>query len=62
MLLVDSSVWIDYLRQDDHALSDLLASDGVLMHPMIVGELAIGIVRDRDTIMKMLDELPEAVV
>ena len=62
MLLVDSSVWIDYLRQDDHALSDLLANNGVLIHPMIVGELSIGILRDRDAILKMLNELPEVIV
>ena len=62
MLLVDTSVWIAYLGQDDHALADLLARNGVLMHPMIIGELAIGNLGDRDTILQMLYELPETVV
>lgn len=41
-VLVDTSVWVDHFRERNHALVDLLELDAVLMHPMVVGELACG--------------------
>lgn len=41
-ILVDTSVWVDHFRQHNPALTLLLASDQVLSHPMILGELACG--------------------
>jgi predicted nucleic acid-binding protein len=40
MVLVDTSVWIDHLRNDNHRLRELLDGAEVLMHPFILGELA----------------------
>ena len=47
MILVDTSVWIDHLRGQDRRLSDLLQNSQVWMHPMVVGELACGSLRNR---------------
>lgn len=41
-VLVDTSVWVGHFRERDGALIDLLASDRVLMHPLVLGELACG--------------------
>lgn len=41
-VLVDTSVWVDHFRQRNDALGGLLAQDRVLIHPMVLGELACG--------------------
>jgi predicted nucleic acid-binding protein len=41
-VLVDTSVWVDHFRQHNSALTNLLELDMVLMHPMVLGELACG--------------------
>lgn len=62
MILVDTSVWIDHLRQGDAILADLLQQARVLSHPFVIGELATGNLRQRDTILRSLHGLPQAVV
>lgn len=62
MILVDTSVWIDHLRRGDPGLVDLLERASVLMHPFVVGELACGSLRDRGSILELLQDLPAAVV
>ena len=58
MILVDTSVWIDHLHRADDRLVALLTDAEVCVHPMVVGELALGSLRDRRTVMSLLDELP----
>jgi predicted nucleic acid-binding protein len=60
VILVDTSVWIDHLRGGDAALSTALESGEVLMHPLVVGELACGQFQQRDTILRLLRRLPVA--
>jgi predicted nucleic acid-binding protein len=36
----------------------LLADAEVCTHPMVVGELALGSLRDRSTVLSLLDQLP----
>jgi len=62
MVLVDTSVWIDHLRNDNGRLRDLLDAAEVLVHPFIVGELALGTLRRRDEILGLLSEMPQAPV
>ena len=62
MLLVDTSVWVDHLRDGDKALSNLLAAGGVLGHPFVIGELALGRLLDRDVVLSALQDLPQAEV
>ncbi|MGI0135410.1 MAG: type II toxin-antitoxin system VapC family toxin [Candidatus Micrarchaeaceae archaeon] len=61
MILVDTSVWIDHLRSTEADLVHLLEIGQVYSHPFIVGELALGNLRQRDTILTALTDLPEAV-
>lgn len=60
MILVDSSVWIDYFRLGDAVLAGLLGSNRVLTHPFVIGELALGNLRARDSILRDLRALPKA--
>ena len=58
MYLVDTSVWIDHLRASDPQLVDALGQQLVLGHPFIAGELALGSLKNRATIIAMLKNLP----
>jgi predicted nucleic acid-binding protein len=62
MILVDTSVWVDHLRSGDERLIDLLDSSQVLAHPFIIGELACGNLRERDEVLRLLNDLPRAPV
>lgn len=62
MILVDTSIWVDHLRQGDAGLIDLLERSAVVMHPFVVGEIACGSLRDRETILELLQDLPAAAV
>lgn len=61
MILVDSSIWIDYLRSGDIILARLLEESSVLTHPFILGELALGNLRQRAQILDDLLALPEII-
>ena len=60
MILVDTSVWVDHFRRSDQSLADLLSSGRVLMHPLVRGELALGNLKPRTEILKLLSNLPHA--
>ncbi|MPZ13839.1 MAG: PIN domain-containing protein [Chloroflexi bacterium] len=62
MILVDTSVWIDHLRQGDSALVKVLEAGEVLVHPFVVGELACGNLVNRGEVLRLLQALPEAQV
>ena len=62
MILVDTSVWIDHLRQSDPTLVELLEAVAVGTHPLVIGELAVGSLRNRAELLALLDELPRAPV
>ena len=62
MILVDTSVWVDHLRSGDAQLVDLLERASVIMHPFVVGEIACGSLRDRLSILELLQDLPAAAV
>lgn len=62
MILVDSSVWIDHLHAGDAALAALLGRGEVLAHPFVIGELALGSLRQRDIILGALADLPRAMI
>ena len=60
MILVDTSIWIDHLKSTDAALVELLDSVQVVTHPLVIGELAVGSLRQREDFLRLLDELPKA--
>jgi predicted nucleic acid-binding protein len=62
VILVDTSVWVDHLRARDAALVGLLDAGEVLGHPFVLGELALGSLRQRKLVLTSLEDLPQASV
>lgn len=62
MILVDTSVWIDFLSSGDERLTSLLERGDVVAHPWVIGELALGRLRRRAEVLGLLDSLPRAAV
>jgi predicted nucleic acid-binding protein len=60
VILVDTSVWVDHLHESDSTLVGLLDTSSVLSHPMVVGELALGSLRERSSVLAALSGLPWA--
>jgi len=60
MILVDTSIWIDHLRQANPLLSQLLTSQQVMQHSMIIGELACGNLSNRKQLISLWQQLPSA--
>ncbi len=61
MILVDTSIWVDHLRNGDRHLTDLLNANLVLVHPFVLGELALGNLRDR-AVLATMRTMPQAIV
>jgi len=62
LILADSSIWIDHLRSRDDVLSGLLEREEILIHPFVIGEIALGNLRQRALILESLCRLPQAMV
>ena len=57
MILVDTSIWIDHFRSTDLGLVRVLQEDQVLVHPFVLGELALGMIAVRDRALSYLSQL-----
>jgi len=62
VILIDTSVWIDHLRSGDWNLVRLLNTGQVLTHSFVIGELALGNLRQRRLIPDTLGDLPRTMV
>jgi predicted nucleic acid-binding protein len=62
VILVDTSVWVDHLRAGSQALVELLEAGTVLSHPFVLGELALGNLRQRNIVLDAVSDLPQASV
>jgi predicted nucleic acid-binding protein len=62
VILVDTSVWVDFLRGTERAadLAAHLESNLVLLHPWVLGELVLGGLGPRRTVIADLKRLPAA--
>jgi predicted nucleic acid-binding protein len=60
-VIADTSVWVDHLRGAHTRLPALLDEGMVQMHPFVAGELALGGLPDRASVLGWLDALPAAV-
>jgi predicted nucleic acid-binding protein len=57
VILVDTSVWIDYLHKSDDSLVGLLLADEVCTHPLVIEEIALGSIARRADFLATLDGL-----
>jgi predicted nucleic acid-binding protein len=58
LVLVDTSVWVQHFRRIVPQLVTLLAAGEVVAHPVVVGELAVGGLRNRPQTLADLRALP----
>ena len=58
MVLLDTSVWVDHLRQSDRLVVQLLESGQAAVHSFVVGELACGNLGSRNQVIDLLLALP----
>lgn len=61
MIIIDTSVFVDFLRSGDQAVEKALDEARVLSHPFVIGEIALGHLRNRDEVIGLLSALPKAV-
>lgn len=62
MFLVDTVIWVDHIRRPDSDLVWLLDNELVLVHPFVVGEIALGMMRNLDLFLAQLGKLQKALV
>lgn len=61
MVLVDTSVWVAHFRYGEAGLTSMLQEGRVVCHPLIIGELACGNLKNRAEILVLLQALPGAI-
>lgn len=57
MILVDTAVWIDHLHKSEPALVNLLDGDRVGSQSLVLQELTLGSLRQRDVVLSLLSNL-----
>ncbi len=60
MILVDTSVWVDHLRNGNQQLQTLLERNEVFTHSFVIGELSCGTLKKRTEVLGLLKALPRA--
>jgi len=58
MILVDTSIWVDHINAADDTLIYLLMQERIVMHPFVMGELALGSLHAREKVLKTLAAFP----
>lgn len=56
-VLVDTSVWVEFIRFGNAKLSELLINGVVLMHDMVIGEIACGSAPHRNDRLDAMNSL-----
>jgi predicted nucleic acid-binding protein len=62
VILADTSIWIDFFRSGNLDMQKNLVDGEIAMHPFVVGELALGSLKDRQKTLEDLDGLPQVEV
>lgn len=62
MILVDSSIWIDHFRERNLELEQIIENGLLLCHEAVIGELALGSLRDRTRVIALLSRQRQAPV
>ncbi len=51
IVLADTSVWIDHWRRRSDRLAHLLETKRLVMHPFVLGEIALGRISNRGAVL-----------
>lgn len=57
MILADTSIWIDHLRGSKSEMQKLLGAGQIVMHPFVVGEIALGSLKHREKTFALMESL-----
>jgi predicted nucleic acid-binding protein len=57
VILVDAAIWIDHLHAGESRLVDLLSNDEAGCHPLVIEEMALGAIKQRDVVLDLLANL-----
>ena len=60
MILVDTSIWVEYFQRGNAELKRLLENRQVLTHPFVMGEIALGSLPDQAAVFEALDDLTKS--
>jgi hypothetical protein len=60
MVLIDTSVWVDHLRNGNDGVRRVLEAGEAICHPWVIGELACGHLIRRREVLALLESLPAA--
>ena len=62
MVLADTSVWVDHWRGGNRRLAELLDQNSVVVHPFVLGEIALGRIAERAAVLGDLAKLDSPTV
>jgi predicted nucleic acid-binding protein len=62
MILADSSVWIDFFRAGNIEFEHLLDRQQIATHPFVIGEVALGSLRNPRKTISIMQSMPQAEV
>jgi predicted nucleic acid-binding protein len=62
VILADTSIWVDHLRNRNPEMEKYLGRGQILMHPFIVAELSLGSLRNRQNTLGAMESLLEVKV
>ena len=62
MILADTSVWVDHLRNSNSDMARCLGLGLIAMHPFIVAEIALGSLKNRQQRLADMESLLEVKV
>ena len=57
MILADTSVWLDHWRRGNPRLAESLGQGRIVVHPFVLGEIALGAITSRAEVLKRLCKL-----
>jgi len=58
VILADTSIWVDHLRDGDATMTAHLNAGLIVVHPFVVGELAMGNLPGRAGLLATLRKMP----
>ena len=58
MILADTALWVDHLHRGDDRMQALLEAGEIVMHPHVLGEIALGSLRNRAAVLRDLAAMP----
>ncbi len=54
MILADTSVWIGHLAKFNDVMARLLQEKKIILHPHVIGEIALGNLKNREPVLASL--------